>query len=103
MIEKYCLLTNDVETTSIWFNRLRDETGKKVAEEGVPILLDIYDRFNIKCTFFFTGYFSERFPKTVQLIDKKGHEIACHGYSHEVNQAFDVLSYKDQVDHLKKS
>ena len=62
-----------------------------------------YDRFNIKCTFFFTGYFSERFPKTVQLIDKKGHEIACHGYSHEVNQAFDILSYKEQVDHLKKS
>ena len=39
---KYCLLTNDVGTTSIWFNALRDETGLKVLKEGMPILLDLY-------------------------------------------------------------
>lgn len=49
----YCLLTNDVETTSIWLNTLRDKTGLKVLREGMPILLDIYNEFNIKSTFFF--------------------------------------------------
>ena len=33
---KYCLLTNDVETTSIWHNDLRDSTGYKVYKEGMP-------------------------------------------------------------------
>ena len=32
---RYCLLTNDVETTSIWINRLRDETGERVLKEGM--------------------------------------------------------------------
>lgn len=41
---KYCLLTNDVETTSIWLNNLRNETGWKVYREGMPILLDIYEK-----------------------------------------------------------
>jgi peptidoglycan-N-acetylglucosamine deacetylase len=41
---KYCLLTNDVETTSIWHNSLPDDTGKKVLEEEMPILLDLYEK-----------------------------------------------------------
>ena len=28
-MDKFCLLSNDVETTSIWHNSLRDETGLK--------------------------------------------------------------------------
>jgi len=51
-MKKYALLTNDVETTSIWFNSLRDETGKKVLEEGMPILLDLYAKYNVRSTFF---------------------------------------------------
>ena len=51
-ISKYCLLTNDVETTSIWFNSLRDETGLKVLREGMSVLLDLYEKYEIKTTFF---------------------------------------------------
>ena len=51
-MNKYCLLTNDVETTSIWFNALRDETGFKVLNEGMPILLSLYEKHGIKTTFF---------------------------------------------------
>ena len=53
LVNKYCLLTNDVETTSIWFNKLRDKTGIKVFKEGMPALLDLYEKYNIKSTFFF--------------------------------------------------
>ena len=37
------------------------------------------------------------------MIVKDGHEVASHGYSHEVDQAFDVLPFIKQVEHLKKS
>lgn len=102
-MDKYCLLTNDVETHSIWFNTLRDETGIKVLKEGMPVLLDIYQKYDIKTTFFFTGYIAEKFPAVVKMILPHKHEVASHGYSHEVDQALDILPYKKQVEHLRKS
>ena len=54
----YVIITNDVETTSIWHNKLRDETGYKVLKEGMPLLLDLYQKYNIKSTFFFYRVYS---------------------------------------------
>lgn len=102
-MEKYCLLTNDVEDHSIWFNTLRFETGKLVLKEGMPILLDIYKRHNIQSTFYFTGYMAEHFPDVVKMITKDGHEVASHGYSHQVHEAFDVLTFQKQIEHLALS
>lgn len=101
--EKYCLLTNDVEEHSIWFNDLRVETGKKVLEEGMPVLLELYLQYGVKSTFFFTGTLAEKFPEIVKMILHDGHEVASHGYSHEIDKAFDVLPYSKQVEHLKTS
>jgi peptidoglycan-N-acetylglucosamine deacetylase len=101
--KKFALWTNDVEDHSIWFNKLRYETGELVLKEGMPILLDIYRKFGIKSTFYFTGYMAEHFPDVVRMILADGHEVASHGYSHQVHEAFDVLSYNDQVSHLEKS
>jgi len=101
--KRYCLLTNDVEEHSIWFNSLRMETGNLVKEEGIPLLLDLYRKYQIKATFFFTGVFAETFPSVVTMVAKGGHEIGSHGYSHEVSQAFDVLNFEEQVKHLSKS
>jgi len=102
-VVKYCLFTNDVETTSIWFNDLRDETGLKVLREGMPLLLDIYARYGIKTTFFFTGYIAERFPGVVKMVLPYGHEVGSHGLSHKKEDGFDVLSYEKQVYHLSES
>ena len=103
MINKYCLFTNDVETTSIWFNSLRDETGLKVLKEGMPVLLTLYEKYNIKTTFFFTGYISKLYPEIVKMVLPYGHEIGSHGLSHEKKHGFDVMNNKDQVYHLKES
>jgi peptidoglycan-N-acetylglucosamine deacetylase len=100
---RYCLLTNDVENTSIRNNKLSEKTGELVLKEGMPLLLDLYNKHNIKSTFFFTGQIAEKLPEIVRMILPYGHEVGCHGYSHEVNEAFDVLSYADQVRHLKKA
>lgn len=102
-MNKYTLFSNDVETHSIWFNSLRDETGEKVLKEGLPLLLDIYAKYNIKTTFFFIADFAKRFPEIVKLILPGGHEVASHGYTHEVDKAFDILPFQRQVDHLKES
>jgi peptidoglycan-N-acetylglucosamine deacetylase len=101
MNEKYCLLTNDVETTSIWFNSLRDETGKRVLYEGMPILLDTYAKYGIRSTFFFTGYIARLYPQIVKMILSDGHEVASHGKSHIVENGFDVMPFEKQKRHLQ--
>ncbi len=97
---KYALWTNDVETTSIWLNTLRDKTGEKVWKEGMPLLLDIYDKYNIKSTFFFTGYIARLFPEVVKMTAQRGHEIASHGKSHLKENGFDVMPFEKQKRHL---
>ena len=93
-------MTNDVETTSIVNGGLRDETGLKVWKEGIPMLLDLYDRYGVKATFFYIAKFAKRCPEIVKMVQAKGHEIACHGLTHEHDKAFDVMSYEEQLEHL---
>jgi len=100
-MNKYCLLTNDVETTSIWFNTLRDETGLKVLQKGMPELLNIYRKFNFQTTFFFTAYIAKRYPEIVQMVINDGHEVASHGKSHLPENGFDVMPFKKQKSHLQ--
>jgi peptidoglycan/xylan/chitin deacetylase (PgdA/CDA1 family) len=97
------LLTNDVETTSIWFNDLRDDTGLKVVREGMPLLLDLYRKYDVKSTFYFTAYIAKLYPEVVRMIIKDGHEVASHGKSHIKANGFDVMPFSKQKEHLDYS
>jgi len=100
---KHALLSNDVETTSIWFNDLRDETGELVLREGMPRLLDLYAKYGIRSTFFFTGYIANLYPEVVRLAVDTGHEVGSHGKSHIKENGFDVMPYDKQLRHLDYS
>ena len=101
--EKYCLITNDVETTSILNHKLRDKTGEYVLTQGMPRLLDLYDKYGVKATFFFTGHIAQIYPEVVRMAYKRGHEVGSHGLTHEVSKAFDVMPHDEQVSHLIQS
>lgn len=101
--KKYCLITNDVETTSLWNHELSDKTGEKVLKEGMPVLLEYYEKYNIKATFYFTGYIADKYPEVVKMILPFKHEVACHGLTHEPDKAFDKLNLNEQVYHLSKA
>lgn len=47
-------------------------------------LLDTFDRTGSQATFFVLGWVAERQPGLVREIAERGHEIACHGYGHEL-------------------
>lgn len=103
MNNHFCLLTNDVETTSILNHCLSDKTAKYVLNQGMPRLIDMYAKHNIKATFFFTGDIVRLYPELVKMVMPFGHEIGSHGWSHLAEYAFDVLTLEQQIDHLKKS
>lgn len=51
-------------------------------EENTRIILDLFEKYNTKSTFFVLGYIAEKFPHLIHEILERGHEIASHGYAH---------------------
>ena len=102
-MNKLCLITNDVETTSILNHKLKDETAEYVLKQGMPRLLDLYDKYGVKATFFFTGHIAQLCPEVVRMAHHRGHEVGSHGLTHEVDKAFDVLKPEEQLSHLRQS
>lgn len=45
-------------------------------------VLDLFDEYNAKATFFFVGWVAEHFPHLVREVQSRGHELACHSYWH---------------------
>lgn len=52
------------------------------SEHGPEMFLRLFDKFNIKATFFITWAFLSKYPHIVGKILKKKHEVASHGYTH---------------------
>lgn len=47
-------------------------------------LLGLLDERQVKGTFFVLGWVADHVPQLIKRIAAQGHEIACHGYSHEL-------------------
>ena len=43
----------------------------------------LFEKYNIKTTWFIPGHSLETFPEECAMIRDAGHEIGLHGYSHE--------------------
>ncbi len=111
-MKKYILISIDVED---WF---QVENFKSCipfsdwpfcelrVEKNTHRLLDILDQFptdsgtNPKATFFILGWLAERLPALVREIRKRGHEVASHGYCHNLCNR---ESYRELTADLKDS
>lgn len=51
-------------------------------EANTQRILDIFDAYRVKATFFTLGWVAERYPNLIRRIVEEGHELACHGYRH---------------------
>jgi peptidoglycan/xylan/chitin deacetylase (PgdA/CDA1 family) len=50
---------------------------------GVPRILAMLRKYDIKASFFVPGISAERHPKAMEAIVSDGHEVALHGYTHD--------------------
>lgn len=53
-------------------------------ERNTQLLLDLLSASGVRGTFFVLGWIAERHPALVKRIAAAGHEIACHGFSHQL-------------------
>ncbi len=67
--------------------------------EGLPKILDVLRRLNIKGTFFFTAEMLEKYPEAVEAVLHEGHELGMHGYRHE---RLDRLTKNEAKEVLRK-
>jgi peptidoglycan-N-acetylglucosamine deacetylase len=65
---------------------------------GVPRILDLLARNNVRATFFVPGYSAHRYPSVVRAIAEAGHEIAHHSYFHENTIGMDAGTEADMID-----
>src|SRR5690606_37276952 len=61
----------------------RDRMESRV-EANTMRLLDIFEEFGVRSTFFVLGWVGRRFPKLVRTLAQRGHEVASHGYAHRL-------------------
>ncbi|EDU50623.1 Polysaccharide deacetylase family protein [Pyrenophora tritici-repentis] len=67
---------------------------------GTQRLLKLFDKYNIKATWFIPGHSLDTFPEDCAAVRDAGHEIGLHGYSHE-NPA--DMTFEQQRDVLDKT
>jgi polysaccharide deacetylase family protein (PEP-CTERM system associated) len=53
-------------------------------ERSTLHLLELFRQHRVEATFFVLGWVADRFPDLVREIEREGHEIASHGYSHRL-------------------
>ena len=68
--------------------------------DGLPILLDFFKEFDVSSTFFLTSDVAENTADTVKEVIRRGHEVACHGFEH---QLLDLDSRDEQLKNIRKA
>ncbi|MBA6376043.1 DUF3473 domain-containing protein, partial [Colwellia sp. BRX8-2] len=69
-------------------------------EHNTYRLLELFEKHNVKSTFFTLGWVAERCPNLIKAIVDQGHELASHGYAH---QRITEMSKDDFVTDVVKS
>jgi peptidoglycan/xylan/chitin deacetylase (PgdA/CDA1 family) len=62
--------------------------GQYEIEVGLPLILDMLDRKELKSTFFVPGWVADTHPAAIEQLHARGHEIAHHGYLHDSMDGF---------------
>ncbi len=88
--EIFCAIGVDVDAVAGWLGSYGGEDspcdisrGLFSGEVGIPRMLKLFKKLEIKTTWFIPGHSIETFPDQCKMVVDGGHEIGMHGYSHE--------------------
>ena len=103
--EIFCAFGVDVDAVGGWLGSYGGEDspldisrGMFSGEVGTPRLVQLFDRFGIKTTWFVPGHSAETFPDQINEVVEAGHELSVHGYSHENPIAMTPRQEEDVLD-----
>ena len=99
------ILTFDIED---WYNCdfISEDFDWDKWEYRIPYtlipILDELDRRELKASFFCLGWVAEKHPEIIREIDKRGHQIGCHSYQHELSSRFTPEQFVEDTTKAKK-
>lgn len=65
-------------------------------------LLEIFEAAHVRGTFFFLGWVAERFPQLARRVAAAGHEIASHGFNHQLVYSLSADAFRQDVGSAKR-
>ncbi len=71
-------------------------------ERNMQKILMILDERKIRATFFVLGWVAERHPRMVRDLVDQGHEVASHGYAHELITAQTPDLFREDIRKTKR-
>lgn len=102
-----CCYGVDIDAVAGWLGSYGGEDspsdisrGMFAGTVGTRRMLKLFEKYNIKATWFIPGHSLETFPDECAMVRDAGHEIGMHGYSHE--NPVD-MTWEQQRDVLDKS
>lgn len=64
-------------------------------------LLEAFDRFKVRGTFFILGWVAEQCPSLARAIADAGHEVASHGFHHQLVYMLTPAQFREDVRRAK--
>jgi len=71
-------------------------------ERNTYRVLDLLEEYNLKATFFILAWVAERSPTIIRAITKGGHEVASHGYAHQLIYKQTPKQFREETRLSKK-
>jgi len=102
------ILSVDVED---WFHILDLPTAPDLhawhqlesrVEKNLHTILDLLERQGTKATLFVLGWVAEQYPNLVREAHRRGHEIASHGYAHQLVYSMTTAAFREDVIRSKR-
>ena len=70
---------------------------KDFVREPTEPILNLLKQHNQKATFFVLGQIAEKYPDLIKKISQLGHEIASHGYSHQILEDLGPEEFEKEI------
>jgi peptidoglycan/xylan/chitin deacetylase (PgdA/CDA1 family) len=74
--------------------------GQYGSRVGVPRILDLLRRYDVRASFYVPAVTAKLYPKEQRAVVADGHEIGIHGWIHELNSG---LTYEAERDLMLRS
>src|SRR5438309_6095127 len=70
-------------------------------EANTERVLDLFEEWGVRGTFFILGWVAERKPGLVRKIVERGHEPACHSYWHRMVYRLSPQQFREDTQRAK--
>ncbi|MEM1574305.1 MAG: DUF3473 domain-containing protein [Candidatus Methanomethylicaceae archaeon] len=70
--------------------------------DNTKTLLDLFENYSVRCTFFVLGWIAQKVPALIKEIHSRKHEIASHGFAHNLIPSQTQKKFKEDIVKSKK-